>query len=124
MTEQTGPGSTVVDVGRVEEEPAAPAPAAGDLLDVAAREARVVVAGLSELFIQVDNAIRPRSALVGVEVPRSSHADDQTFEIYECELRPNGKVRLINLERRARELQLLYPFQVVSPVWTRPPTRW
>jgi hypothetical protein len=88
-----------------------------------AREARAVPLPLDALFDRLDMELGEHgSALVAVERVKRSPIDQPEYLIYECELKQMGRVREIDMEKRARQLGVIDPYvETVLDRWYRPP---
>jgi hypothetical protein len=60
-------------------------------------------------------------ALIATEDERANALATRTFTIFEVELREGGKVKQIDLVRRARELKILEPCESPLNFWYRVP---
>ena len=73
----------------------------------------------SELYHRLDEHLRreERSALFAIRYPGRTPFDESHYDIFEAEMRDNGRVKLIDLVKRSRDLGLLGETESPIPNW-------
>jgi hypothetical protein len=80
---------------------------------------------LDAVFERLDKALRQRgAALIAIQQPRANVLDVAKYSVFEAEIKDGGKVRVVDLVKRAYELNCLDPHETVvshfmiPPIWS------
>jgi len=73
----------------------------------------------SELYHRLDEHLRREegSALFAIRYPGRTPFDESHYDIFEAEMRDNGRVKLIDLVKRSKDLGLLGETESPIPNW-------
>jgi hypothetical protein len=73
----------------------------------------------SELYHRLDEYLRreQRAALFAIRYPGRTPFDEASYDIFEAEMRDNGRVKLIDLVKRSKDLGLLGETESPIPNW-------